>query len=54
MKYDLYNNYINTYESIADAAKSNNIDYRTISKNINGKLKTGRRIYMEKNRINYK
>ena len=41
MKYDLYNNYINTYESIADAAKSNNIDYRTISKNINGKLKTG-------------
>ena len=37
----LYNNYINTYESIADAAKSNNIDYRTISKNINGKSKTG-------------
>jgi len=41
MQYDLYNNYINTYESIANAAKSNNIDYRTISKNINGKLKTG-------------
>jgi group I intron endonuclease len=41
IQYDLYNNYINTYESIADAAKLNNIDCRTISKNINGKLKTG-------------
>jgi group I intron endonuclease len=41
MQYDLYNNYINKYESIADAAKSNNIDYRTISKNINGRTKTG-------------
>lgn len=41
MQYDLYNNYINTYNSITEAAKSNNIDHRTISKNINGKIKTG-------------
>ena len=41
IQYDLYNNYINKYQSIADAAKLNNIDNRTISKNINGKTKTG-------------
>ena len=40
LQYDLLNNYINTYQSISEAGKLNNIDYRTISKNINGKLKT--------------
>lgn len=40
IQYDLYNNYINTYQSISDASKSNNIDCRSISKNINGKQKT--------------
>jgi group I intron endonuclease len=40
-QYDLHNNFINTYKSIAEAAKLNNIDKRSISKNINGKIKTG-------------
>jgi group I intron endonuclease len=40
-QYDLNNNYINTYESISDASKLNNINKRIISKNINDKTKTG-------------
>jgi group I intron endonuclease len=40
IQYDLNNNYINTHNSISDAAKANNIERNSISKNINGKTKT--------------
>lgn len=40
-QYDLLHNYINTYQSIREAEKLTNVDHRLISRNINGKTKSG-------------